>query len=216
MTPLDSRAWTIWMLTAATLATLARHPLYSLLILLAAQVVGTVCAAPQATGLRLSLGRLVPIILLVTMVTNLLFVHMGSTVLFHLPDWPLIGGVWTAETAVAGLTNGLVLLTLLVIFQTFNRVMSVSDLAQLTPRALHELGLVLLIALTYVPETAQQLQRIREAQAIRGHQLRGLRDWPPLVIPLLIGGLERAMSLAETMVARGYGATDETRQSWPV
>ena len=55
--------------------------------------------------------------------------------------------------------------------------------------------------------------RIREAQAIRGHRLRGLRDWRPLVLPLLVGGLERAMNLAEAMVSRGYGATAGTRHS---
>ena len=48
------------------------------------------------------------------------------------------------------------------------------------------------MAITYVPETARHFQRIREAQAIRGHRLRGLRDWRPIVIPLLVGGLERA------------------------
>jgi energy-coupling factor transport system permease protein len=85
----------------------------------------------------------------------------------------------------------------------------VSELAGLTPRALHELGLVMLIALTYVPETVHQFRRIRDAQAIRGHRVEGLRDWRPILIPLLIAGLERAMNLAETMVARGYGATSQ-------
>jgi energy-coupling factor transport system permease protein len=71
---------------------------------------------------------------------------------------------------------------------------------------------VLLIALTYVPETLHHLQRVREAQAIRGHRLQSLRDWRPIAIPLLVGGLERAMGVAEAMVARGYGATAGRRQ----
>jgi energy-coupling factor transport system permease protein len=57
------------------------------------------------------------------------------------------------------------------------------------------------------------LSQIREAQAIRGHTIRGLRDWRPVVVPLLVGGLERAMLLAETMVARGYGATSGVESS---
>jgi energy-coupling factor transport system permease protein len=77
---------------------------------------------------------------------------------------------------------------------------------RLTPRAFNSLGVVLLVALTYVPETTRHLARIREAQAIRGHRLAGIRDWQPILIPLLIGGLERAMTLAEVMVARGYGS----------
>jgi len=75
---------------------------------------------------------------------------------------------------------------------------------------LHELGLVMLIAITYVPETMRQFQRIRDAQAIRGQQIDGLRAWRPIIIPLLIAGLERALNLSETMVARGYGATNQT------
>jgi energy-coupling factor transport system permease protein len=58
-----------------------------------------------------------------------------------------------------------------------------------------------------VPETLQQFKRIREAQAIRGHRLDGIRAWRPIIVPLLITGLERALDLAETMVSRGYGST---------
>ena len=35
--------------------------------------------------------------------------------------------------------------------------------------------------------------RIREAQAVRGHRVQGIRDWLPIVVPLLVSGLERAM-----------------------
>jgi energy-coupling factor transport system permease protein len=113
----------------------------------------------------------------------------------------------TVEAAVFGAINGLVLLTLLATFLAFNTIVPVSDLVRLMPAAFRDLGVVLLIALTYVPETIQHWQRIREAQAIRGHQVKGIRDFRPIFIPLLIGGLERAMALAEAMVSRGYGAT---------
>jgi energy-coupling factor transport system permease protein len=65
------------------------------------------------------------------------------------------------------------------------------------------------IAVTYVPTTLRQFQQIREAQAIRGHRTRGLRDWIPLFVPLLIGGLERALQLAEAMIARGFASSGE-------
>jgi energy-coupling factor transport system permease protein len=82
----------------------------------------------------------------------------------------------------------------------------------LTPRAFHEAGVVISIALTFVPQTIRSLNRIRQAQAVRGYRLRGLRDWPPIVVPLLISGLERSMGLAEAMVARGYGAVSDQAQ----
>jgi len=75
------------------------------------------------------------------------------------------------------------------------------------PRAFHESGVVLSIALTFVPQTFQSLKRIREAQAVRGHQVRGLRDWLPILTPLFVSALERALGLAEALVARGYAAS---------
>jgi energy-coupling factor transport system permease protein len=42
--------------------------------------------------------------------------------------------------------------------------------------------------------------------------MRGLRDWLPLVIPLLVGGLERALQLAEAMTARGFAGADQQNQ----
>jgi energy-coupling factor transport system permease protein len=205
----DARAWLIWVLAAAVLVTVARNPLYSLILLLAARLVTAVYARPHA-GLPLSFARLAVVILTLSTVINLLFVRVGATVIGRLPEqWPLIGGPLTLEAAVYGANNGLVLLSLFAVFIILNAAVPVNDLVRLAPRAFYNLGVVLLITLTYVPETVRHLNRVREAQAIRGHRLRGWRDWRPLVMPLLIGGLERAMQLAETMVARGYGATTE-------
>jgi len=98
-------------------------------------------------------------------------------------------------------------------FSTFNRVTPARDLVRLTPRAFHEAGVVLSIALTFVPQMRRSLNQIREAQAVRGHRVRGLRDWLPIFVPLLISGLERALGLAEAMVARGYGAVADQAHS---
>jgi energy-coupling factor transport system permease protein len=208
----DARAWVIWVGVMAALAIMTRNPLYHLILLLLARLVSATCATPDH-GFRLPLLRLGAAVLLFSMIFNALSVHIGATVLFRLPpNWPLIGGPVTLEAAVYGAANGLLLVTLLAIFAAFNAIVLTSDLVRLTPRALRDMGLVVLLAVTYTPETIRQLQRIREAQAIRGHRLRGLRDWRPVAIPLLIGGLERAMALAEAMVARGYGATSDVRQ----
>lgn len=209
----DARAWAVWVLAAAALAMTVRNPLYTVILLLVARVVDVACGRADA-GLRLPLGRITVAVLFFATVFNGLFVHSGATVLFHLPAaWPLVGGPITLEGIVYGLETGLILLALLFLFVAFNRVVSPGELIRLTPRAFHDLGVVLLIAITYVPETARHLERIREAQAIRGHRLRGVRDWRPVIIPLLVGGMERAMGVAEAMVARGYGATAGKEQS---
>jgi energy-coupling factor transport system permease protein len=85
-----------------------------------------------------------------------------------------------------------------------NAIVPSHELVRMIPPAFQDLSVVILIAVTYIPETRRHLQRIREAQAVRGHRPKGLRDWRPLFVPLLVGGLERAMQLSEAMVARGH------------
>jgi energy-coupling factor transport system permease protein len=212
---LDARAWVVWTVATAVLVTTTRNPFYLLILLLAVRLVGLTWGG-KTGPFQLPLLRLLLIILLFSTAFNLFFVHLGQTVLFSLPaGWPLIGGPITLDAAVYGAINGFMLFTLLVVFLSFNNVVPGSDLVHLTPRLFHNLGLVTLIALTYVPETRRHWQKIQEAQAIRGHQVRGWRDWRPILIPLLVGGMERAMSLAEAMVARGYGATANVGQSLP-
>ena len=203
---MNAKPWLIWIGATAVLVMVARNPLYALIVLLATLLMKAIFARPDRDG-DLPLLRLAVIFLLISAVYNALFVHVGETVLFHLPPWPLIGGPITLEAIVEGAANGLTLLTLLVVFAALSAIVPMSDLTRLLPAAFRDLGVVLLIAVNYVPETRRQLRRIRDAQAIRGHQVRGLRDWRPLVVPLVVGGLERAMRLSETMVARGYGST---------
>ena len=208
----DARAWVVWTAAAAVLAMVARNPLYTIILLLAVSLVKAV-HADDDLGLDLPLWRIGAVVIALSTLFNALFVHVGANVLFRLPGaWPLVGGPVTLEGAVYGATNGLVLLALLAVFLAFNNIVPVRELVRLTPRAFHDLGVVVLVAMTYVPETRRHLQQIQEAQAIRGHRLRGLRDWQPIVIPLLVGGLERAVNLAEAMVARGYGATADRQQ----
>lgn len=204
----DARAWLLWVLCAAALTIVVRNPIYTLLLLVISRLVDWTCG-DRNRDLALPLARIAVIVLLFSGLFSALFVHSGDVTLLHLPDaLPLVGGSVTAEAFMSGLANGLLLLTLLSLFVTFNRVVSGERLARLAPRAFQDLGIVTLIALTYVPETTRQVARIREAQAVRGHHIEGVRDWQPLIIPLLIGGLERAMALAEAMVARGFGATE--------
>jgi energy-coupling factor transport system permease protein len=214
MITFDARAWVVWLFAGALLAILIGNPLYLVLLLIISRLNSYACAPATARERQLPFWRISVMILVFSTLFNLLTAHVGHTVLVTLPaGWPLIGGPLTLEAAIYGFLSGLRLVTMLSFFLAFNTIVPVSELTGLTPRALHELGLVVLIALTYVPETIHQYRRIRNAQAIRGHRVEGLRDWRPILIPLLIAGLERALNLAETMVARGYGSTTQTAMS---
>lgn len=214
---LDARVWLLWALTTLVTASASRNPLYVVILLLIATVVGGACAKGEGRRAPLSPLRFAMISVPLSALFNALTVHFGDTVLFHLPGWlPLMGGAITLEALTFGAVNGLTLTAIFSAFAVFNHVTPVRDLIKLTPRAFHEGGVVLSIALTFIPQTTRSLQRIREAQAVRGHRVRGIRDWLPIVVPLLISGLERAMGLAEAMVARGYGAVSDEEQALPI
>jgi energy-coupling factor transport system permease protein len=210
---LDARIWLLWAGTTLVTASSARSPLYVTVLLLITTVVGATCADDEGRRAPLSPLRFGMIAVPLSALFNGLTVHLGDTVLFHTPDWLLlIGGAITLEALAFGALNGLTLTVIFSAFSVFNQVTPVRDLIKLTPRAFHEGGVVLSIALTFIPQTTRSLQRIREAQAVRGHRVRGVRDWLPIVVPLLVSGLERAMGLAEAMVARGYGAVADESQ----
>jgi energy-coupling factor transport system permease protein len=128
-------------------------------------------------------------------------------ILFRLPEgWPIVGGPITLEAVFAGAVNGLALFTILVVFAAFNAVVDHYQLLRATPASLFQIGVVVSIAVTFVPQMVLSAKEIRQAQRIRGHRFRGIRDLLPLVMPLLANGLERAIQLAETMEARGFGS----------
>ena len=200
-------AWVLWLLASASLPLLIQHPLYLLLTIGAAWLVyQTVRRVSPQAALWGSFIKLALFVWVFTVPFNALSVHFGEIVLFSLPsDWPIIGGIITLEAVVQGLLGGLKLVTLLLIFAAFNSGADHYRLLRLTPGFLYQLGVITSIAVTFVPQMMAAGQEIREAQTIRGHRFRGLRDLLPLFVPLLTGGLERAVGLAESMESRGFG-----------
>lgn len=210
---IDLRGWLIWSASAMTVALSTRNPLYLLLLLLLATAVARVHARGEGRRLPLGPWRFALIVIASSAMFNALTIRLGETVLLRLPEWlPLLGGVITLEALVYGGTGGLTLAAIFAVFVVFNGVVAASELVRLAPRALHEAGVVASIALTFVPQTTAAVARIRQAQALRGHRIRGLADWRPIFLPLVVSGLERSTGLAEAMVARGYGAVGEGAQ----
>jgi energy-coupling factor transport system permease protein len=209
-------AWLAWLGAILTLITVTRNPWYLGMALLWVVVVD---AAARRQPL---LGRTAPIwsplrfglfVIPVAALFNALTVHVGTNTLLRLPlDWPLLGGPITVEAMLYGALNGVALTILFGAFAVVNRMMPLRAIIHLIPRTYYPVAVVAAIAITFVPVTLQQWQQIREAQAVRGHKLGGVRSWLPLWLPLLTGGMERALQLAEAMTARGFagGAATHT------
>jgi energy-coupling factor transport system permease protein len=207
-------AWLAWLISGLVVLTTTRNPLIILLVDLILILFQVWITPPSRKILGTTLRFGLSVVVLST-VLNMFISRFGETILFSLPTKiPLLGGNYTLEALVYGLTNGLILIGMFTLFMILNQVVSVHSLVRLIPQAFHPVAVVTTIALTFIPASQKQFQAIREAQAIRGQQLKKLRDWLPLIIPLLIGGLERAMQIAEAMTARGFTAQSERKIPW--
>lgn len=198
--------WVVWLSAAVATVSLTRNPLYLLLLLLTLALVAEVERPPGRTR-PLDPVLFAAFTMLMGGLFNAATTHYGDTLMLRLPlSWPLVGGPITYEALFYGMTNGLVLGALVAAFAAFGAALPVGALLRLVPRAFYPLAVVVAVAVTYVPLTLRHAGQVREAQQLRGHQVRGWRDGLPLVLPLLIGGLERALQLAEALAARGFAA----------
>lgn len=203
---LHTWAWLSWVAGVLVVTSATRNPWYLALVL--ACIALALRFAPQETDVApipLSPLRFGLVVIPLAAAVNAAFAHLGDHTLVRLPDGiPLVGGAITWEAIVFGALNGVKVTAIYAAFVTLNRALPVRSLVRLIPRAFYQVAVVVSIAVTYVPTTLRQFQQIREAQAVRGHRLRGWRDWLPLFVPLLVGGLERALQLAEAMISRGF------------
>lgn len=175
----------------------------------------------QDAGRSTQLSGLWRVIVLVTFAVAIfkgLSYHIGETVLFALPDWlPVIGGPITLEGMVSAALDAVSLMAVLAVFAAFSAGADYYALLRSIPSAMHGAGLVTSIAITFVPQTIQRWGEIREAQSLRGHRVRRISDLVPLIIPLLAGGMERSVNLAEAMESRGFSrSTARTRALPPI
>jgi energy-coupling factor transport system permease protein len=160
--------------------------------------------------------RLAVIFALVATVFNALTVRAGTTELVRLPPWlPLLAGPVTLNAVVYGLLSGLALLNLVLASALLGSVVDWPAALRLIPDRLLTVAVAGSIAIAFVPQTIAALHEIREAQIARGYRPQGVRDVAPLLVPLLHGGLERAITLAEALESRAFGAPPDTRGHLP-
>ncbi len=211
--------WLMWLSTAVTVLTVTRNPLILVLLLGEfALIIDALSHLETGSSPVINPWRFALFVIPAGALFNGLTSHFGQTVLMRLPDAiPLIGGDITAEALLYGMTNGLVLAALVFAFAVLNLAVPVGELIQYVPRAFYPFAVVSAIAVSFIPTTLRQIQQVREAQAVRGHRMRGVKDWMPLFVPVFVGGLERALQLAEAMTSRGFAGSssqDKRRDIW--
>lgn len=191
--------WIVWSTCAGLCAFVTTDPVYLLLLWAVAWFVYTAhrVADPAAASFRL-------------------FLVAGLATLVVRTSLVVFGTIDLSSTAYAAL-EGLRLATILVIFGTFNAVTDPFGVVRLAPRRFHEPALAAALALSISPRVVASVRRVREAQRLRGIHVGAVRSLPALAVPVLETGMEEALTLAESMDARGHGRGTRSRyrpQTW--
>lgn len=215
-------AWWLWALCLAAAATRTNNPLPLILILTVGWFVAVARRdpGPGADSYALFFRLALVVLALHVVLQALLSRHaQGLIVLFTLPEIPLpaetgvkLGGAVTLEAVLSATYHGLQLATIFCCIGAANALASARRLVRYLPAALYELGVAVVIALTFAPQLAADARRVRRAARLRsasGTRLgRGrIRRFGRLAMPVLEGALERSVALAASMDSRGYGRT---------
>ena len=138
------------------------------------------------------------------------FVVFGAIAILTRTALVFFGPVRTGSVAAAAL-EGLRLAVMLSVFGAFNSVADPFGLLRLAPRRFHEPALAAALALSLAPRTFSAAGQVREAQRLRGIRVARWRSIPALAVPVLATGMEQAVTLAESMDARGHGRGRRSR-----
>lgn len=106
------------------------------------------------------------------------------------------------------------LIVLITAFSAFFLTTHPDDLAQalIQMKVPFDFAFALSMATRYVPTLAREAQTIMDAQMSRGLELQKggltqkIRNLIPLIIPLIVNSVRRALSIAESLESRAFGA----------
>jgi len=216
-------AWWLWAMGLAAAATGTTNPLLLLMIVGIAALTVSMRRSdhPWSRSFRLYLLFGLAIVVIRVLFRVLLGGGYGTVVLFELPEIPLpdwvagirLLGPVTLESVLGGLYDGMRLATIVICVGAANSLANPKRLLKSMPPALYEIGTAIVVAVALLPQLADSLRRVRAARQLRGvpgsktGKLRGI------VVPVMEDALERSMSLAAGMDARGYGRSGELTRS---
>lgn len=218
---LHSVTWACWSVAAAVTVELASNPVYVVLVISLSAIV------VEVHGRNRPLARAFPILVLVgasfgavKVVLTVLTVHGAGDALATLPEWTLpellggfsIGGTVELEVILQSAAEALVIVGIMAVFGAFNAVVSHDQLVRTLPRSFHEAGLIVTVALAFVPSTVATVRSVQESDRARtGGRIVRRGRLLRLALPILATGLEKAIDLASSMDSRGFGRDAGTR-----
>lgn len=198
---------TVYFLSVLAVAMLSTNPVLS-----AEALLGGILFCVTLQKRRAVAGDIafyIPLFFLVA-VTNPLFSHNGVTPLFFLNGNPV-----TLEAFAYGFAIALTVIGVMLWCKCAGAVMTSDKLLYLFGKIIPKLGLVLSMALRFLPMFRRQMKKVRSAQKTMGlYATRGavdkIRSHGRVFLAMISWSLENAMETAASMRARGYGTGKRT------
>lgn len=150
--------------------------------------------------------------MLMTAFVNPAFSHEGVTILLYFPT----GNPLTLESLLYGLSAGVMIVTVMLWFLNFNRVITSDKFIYLFGRIIPALSLVLSMTLRFIPRFKAQMDNVIDAQKSIGRDISQGSLWyrtkiAVMVLSIMITwALENAIETADSMKSRGYGLHGRT------
>lgn len=215
---LHPAAWWLWGILVGAGALHITNPLLSALLIAAIWVV--VVARRRDVPWARSFGRFLTLGVFVVGVRLVLQALFAPRVPGHvlvtlpevgLPEWMAgvsLGGPVTAEALLGAFYDSLRLLGLLAAIGAANSLADPYRLLRVLPAALYEAGVAITVALSLTPQALASAAQVRDARRLRGRPTTGLAAARGIALPVLEGALDRSVSMAASMDARGFGRRD--------
>ncbi len=212
---MNSISWWLWSITLAiaSIRTQNNYFIFASILLFIVVVQQRRNTENWANPFKLTLQ-----LALVAMVIRMIFAVLIGTplpgeILFSLPQLQLpewlagirIGGDVTKERTLMVFTESMKFAIVLIAFGAASALSSPIQIIKSISGRVYLFGVVLVIAVSVLPQIVQSFNRVLAARRMRGLAKLSVSNFRSVITPVLEESLERALDLSAAMESRGFG-----------
>ncbi len=212
---MNSISWWLWSITLAiaSIRTQNNYFIFASILLFIVVVQQRRNTENWANPFKLTLQ-----LALVAMVIRMIFAVLIGTplpgeILFSLPQLQLpewlagirIGGDVTKERTLLVFTESMKFAIVLIAFGAASALSSPIQIIKSISGRVYLFGVVLVIAVSVLPQIVQSFNRVLAARRMRGLAKLSVNNFRSVITPVLEESLERALDLSAAMESRGFG-----------
>ncbi len=212
---MNSISWWLWSITLAivSIRTQNNYFIFASILLFIVVVQQRRNTENWANPFKLTLQ-----LALVAMVIRMIFAVLIGTplpgeILFSLPQLQLpewlagirIGGDVTKERTLLVFTESMKFAIVLIAFGAASALSSPIQIIKSISGRVYLFGVVLVIAVSVLPQIVQSFNRVLAARRMRGLAKLSVSNFRSVITPVLEESLERALDLSAAMESRGFG-----------